>query len=302
MNGRSDEQTESAVLTIVAPQAERTIVRIAPAKSAVVSWNTRATAGRIDLTVYRADGQVSTWLPYVAFAPDGRRSLCGGDDVARIATDIVESMVPIVAIEVRSNVALDAIAISTPVHRRSSAPATVRIALDVPLLSQYVSTHPNERGWCSPTSLAMLLAYWGRPHDLAEIVRAVYDERYGGTGNWTFNTAYAGRLGLRAVVMHLAGLDHAAGFIAAGIPLALSFSWTSGDLPGAPLDHSDGHLAVLRGFTRHGHPHLNDPAQSDVATTYDRKALERVWQAHGGAAFVTIPTERSDELVRLANE
>ena len=69
-------------------------------------------------------GFVSTWLPYVAFAPDGRRSLCGGDDVARIATDIVESAVPIVAIEVRSDATLDAVAISTPIHRRSSAPAT----------------------------------------------------------------------------------------------------------------------------------------------------------------------------------
>jgi hypothetical protein len=289
------------MLTIVSPTEARTIVRIVPALSAVVSWNTRAEHGRIDLTIYRADGQVSTWLPYVAFSSGGRQSLCGADDVARIVTDIVESTVPIVAIEVRCDAPLDAIAISTPLHRRSSAPATIRTALDVPALSQYVQSHPEERGWCSPASLAMLLAYWGKPHDLAEIVNAVYDKRYGGTGNWAFNIAYASRFGLRAVVMHLAGLDHAAGFIAAGIPLALSFSWDNGDLPGAPLDHSNGHLAVLRGFTRHGHPQLNDPAQADIVTTYDRKALERVWQAHGGAAFAAVPFERSGELVRLAN-
>jgi hypothetical protein len=289
------------MLTIVAPSQARTIVRVQRATSAVVSWNTRAERGRIDLTVYRADGQVSTWLPYVAFAPEGRRSFSGADDVARIATDIVQSAQPMVAIEVRSDVPLDAIAVSTPVHRCTSAPATVRTALDVPPLSQYVASHPEERGWCSPTSLAMLLAYWGKPHDIPEIVRAVYDERYGGTGNWAFNIAYASRFGLRAALTHLAGLDHAAGFIAAGIPLALSFSWGSGDLPNAPLDHSDGHLAVLRGFTRHGHPQLNDPAQPDVVTTYDRKALERVWQAHGGAAFIAVPVDRSAELVALAN-
>ena len=290
------------MLTIVHPTADRTIVRIAPAHTAVVSWNTAAQSGRLEITVYRADGQVSSWLPYVAFSPGSRRSLSGRDEVARIATDIVESTVPMVAIEIRSDVPLDAIAVSTPVHRRSSEPATVRTALDVPALSQYLIAHPEERGWCTPTSLAMLLAYWGKPHNLTEAVRAVYDERYGGTGNWTFNMAYAGRFGLRAVLMHLAGLDHAAGFIAAGIPLALSFSWASGDLPGAPLDHSDGHLAVLRGFTRHGHPQLNDPAQADIVTTYDRKALERVWQAHGGAAFAAVPLERSSELVRLAND
>lgn len=290
------------MLTLLAPAAARTIVRIAAATSAVVSWNTSADTGHLELTVYRADGQVSGWLPYVAFSPGARRSFSGRDDVARITTDIVESTVPMVAIEVRSDVPLDALAVSTPVHRRSSEPATVRTALDVPALSQYLVTHPEERGWCTPTSLAMLLAYWGKPHDIAHIVRNVYDDGYGGTGNWTFNLAYAARFGLRAVLTHLAGLDHAAGFIAAGIPLALSFSWASGDLPGAPLDHSDGHLAVLRGFTRHGHPQLNDPAQADIVTTYDRKALERVWQAHGGAAFAAVPLERSAELTRLANE
>jgi hypothetical protein len=290
------------VLTIVAPSAARTILRVPPATSAVVSWNASTEHARIELTVYRADGQVSSWLPYVEFSRLRRRSFCGSDDVAHIATDIVESTVPIVAIEVRSDAPLDAVAVSTPVHRRSSAPATVRTALAVPALSQYLVTRPQERGWCSPASLAMLLAYWGKPHDIAEIVRGVYDDRYGGTGNWAFNVAYAARFGLRAVLMYLAGLDHAAGFIAAGIPLALSFSWAAGDLPNAPLDHSDGHLAVLRGFTRHGHPQFNDPAQADILTTYDRRALERVWQEHGGAAFAIAPVERSAEMLRLANE
>lgn len=292
----------ASVLTLVTPSGPRTIVRTQPSKSAVVSWNTSADVGRIDLTVYRVDGQVSTWLPYVEFSPSGRRSLSGGDDVAHIATDIVHATVPIAAIEIRSAAVLDAIAVSTPVHRRSSAPATVRATLDVPALSQYLLTHPSERGWCSPTSLAMLLAYWGKPHDISDVASAVYDDRYRGTGNWAFNIAYASRFGLRAALTHLAGLDHAAAFIAAGIPIALSFSWASGDLPGAPLDHSDGHLAVLRGFTRYGHPQLNDPAQADIVTTYDRKALERVWQAHGGAAFAAVPAARSSELVRLANE
>ncbi len=290
------------MLTLVTPSALRTIVRIEPATTAVVSWNTTAECGRIDLTVYRADGQVSTWLPYVEFSAAGRRSLCGGDDVARISTDIIGSSVPMAAIEIRSDAPLDAIAVSTPVHRRPSEPATVRSTLDVPVLSQYVAAHPDARGWCSPTSLAMLLAYWGKPHVLADVVSAVYDDRYGGTGNWAFNIAYASRFGLRAALTHLAGLDHAAAFIAAGIPLALSFSWSTGDLPNAPLDHSDGHLAVLRGFTRYGHPQLNDPAQPDILTTYDRKALERVWQAHGGAAFVAVPAARGGELVGLANE
>ena len=289
------------MLSMLTPGAARTIVRIAPAHEAIVSWNTRASAGALDLAVYCADGQVSTWLPYVRFAPDGRRSLCGADDVARIATDIVRAEAPIVAIEVRSDVALDAIAVSTPVPPEARPSAHDGGVLDVPALSQYDPDRPAERGWCSPTSLAMLLAFWGQHVRLVDIAHAVYDDSYGGTGNWTFNTAYAGTLGLRGAVVHLGGLAHAAAFVAAGIPLALSFSWSHDDLPGAPLDHSSGHLAVLRGFTRHGHPRFNDPAQPDLTTVYDRAALERVWRAHGGVAYAIVPSARGSDLLRLTN-
>ncbi|GAC1414446.1 MAG: peptidase C39 family protein [Candidatus Velthaea sp.] len=289
------------MLTIATPSADRTILRTAPVRAAVVSWNTRAVAGRIDLTVYRADGAVSTWLPYVEFAPGTRRSLCGRDDIARVATDIVQSDVPIVAIEVRSDAALDAITISTPVQNptRLWMPATA--TLDVPALSQYLQDRPAERGWCSPTTLAMLLAYWGSSPALVDVVHGVYDEAYGGTGNWSFNMAYASSFGYRASVVHLDSLAHASHFVAAGIPLALSYSWSADELPGAPLEHSDGHLAVLRGFTGHGHPCMNDPAQPDIVTTYDRAALERVWRAHGGVAYAIVPSERSAELLELAN-
>ena len=289
------------LLTLVTPTKSRTIVRVEPVNAAVVSWNTTADSGRIDLTVYRTDGRVSGWLPYVEFSAAGRRSLSGADDVAHIAVDIVQAITPISALEIRCNAPLDAIAVSTPLHRRTDGGASVGTSLDVPALSQYLATHPSERGWCSPASLAMLLAYWGESRELSEVARAVYDERYGGTGNWAFNMAYASRFGLRAAVTHVAGLDHAAAFIAAGIPLALSFAWASGELTNAPLDRSAGHLAVLRGFTRDGHPQLNDPALAGSVTTYDRNALERVWQAHGGAAFAVVPAARSAELVALAN-
>ncbi len=289
------------MLTIVRAQAERTIVRVAPATQAVVAWNTRAPEATIDLTIYRADGQVSTWLPYAAFSATGRRSFSGADDVARIATDVVETDVPILAIEVRSSAPLETIAISTPVPPATNGRVFEPLHLDVPPLSQYDPGQPDMRGWCSPTSLAMLLAYWGKPQPLDAIVGAVYDEQYGGTGNWAFNVAFAGSLGLRAAVVHLAGLDHAARFVAAGIPLALSYAWNADELPGAPLDHSGGHLAVLRGFTRHGHPQMNDPAQEPLVTTYDKIALDRVWRAHGGVAYAIVPPEREAELLHLAN-
>jgi hypothetical protein len=174
--------------------------------------------------------------------------------------------------------------------------------LNVPAISQYDPAYPHERGWCSPAALTMLLEYWGFPQALPDVAQAVYDDAYGGTGNWTFNTAYASSLGLCAAVVHLDGLDHAGLFLAAGIPLALSFAWRNrNELPGAALESSTGHLAVLRGFSANGDPHVNDPAQTEVPTIYPRAALDRLWRAHGGIAYVLVPADRADELLRLAN-
>jgi hypothetical protein len=319
------------MVTMIRPSGRQTLIPTPPSPSAIVSWSTRAAAGELRLRVHRADGAVSTWLPYVTFTADARRSWSGQDDVARIAVDVVQSDAsPIVAIEVRldadgrpdaegqadatgvpADVSIQALTVSVPIHVRQAREPAVHVlassgvkhvVLDVPGISQYDSAYPNERGWCSPASLAMLLEYWGLPQALPDVARAVYDDVYGGTGNWTFNTAYASSLGVCAAVVHLEGLDHAGLFLAAGIPLALSFAWRDrNELPGAALESSNGHLAVLRGFSANGDPHVNDPAQAEVPTIYPRAALDRLWRAHGGIAYALVPAERADELLRLAN-
>jgi hypothetical protein len=170
--------------------------------------------------------------------------------------------------------------------------------LDVPPLSQMV--YPDGgRVWCSPTCTTMLLAYWGEEFGkhLAEPVpqaaKAVWDVRYGGAGNWSFNMAYASRSGLKAYVAHLGSFAEAEDFIARGIPLALSIGWREGDLHGAPIGHSSGHLVVLRGFTTTGDPIVNDPAHpTDLAVrvVYRRAELERAWLGHsGGVVYVLEP-------------
>ena len=65
--------------------------------------------------------------------------------------------------------------------------------------------------WCSPTSTAMVLGYYGRLPAASsyawvgpradpwvdEVARRTYDVAYEGTGNWPFNTAYAASRGPR---------------------------------------------------------------------------------------------------------
>ena len=101
--------------------------------------------------------------------------------------------------------------------------------------------------WCSPTSTSMVLAYWaGDTGPCEPRVRAAV--RVCTTGctrgrNWPFNTAYAAAQGLEAEVARFESLAHAEPWIAAGIPVVISYAWHQGDLTGAPIPSSDGHLA-----------------------------------------------------------
>jgi len=291
-----------SVLTLVRPEAgQEVLVPIGPTREAIVSWNTRELEGDVELRVNAGDGRTSAWLPYVHFKAQARGSLEGKDTFVRIDTDVVRSDVDLVTIGVRSGGPLDALFVSTPDYGAPSPiVALPAVALEVPPYSQYDPKHPGERGWCAPTALTMLLAYRDYPLDVPVVAREVFDGRYGGTGNWTFNVAFAATLGFRAAVVHLRDLAHAHAFLADDIPLALSLAWRGG-LPGAPVAHSEGHLVVLRGIDENGDALVNDPAAPGVVTTYPRAAFERAWISHGGIALAVVPAPLEGSLIRLAN-
>ncbi len=276
-------------------------LRVPPSTRAVVSWNAGAPAGGLVLTAHHTDGDASEGLLYVRWSPKERRSLDGRDGHTRIIIDVLHSDVALTAISVASTVPLDAVAVTVPPPPDARvAPLESTSVLDVPKLSQHLPEFPDERGWCSPASLAMLLRYHGVHADVAEVAHAVYDASYAGTGNWAFNTAYAGARGLLGVVAYLRGIDHVAAFVEAGLPVAISIGWNPGELPGAPLEHSDGHLLVVRGVEPE-HVLVNDPAHPTVATRYPRTALDLIFREHGGVAYLVAPRERTAELVALAN-
>jgi hypothetical protein len=289
------------VLRLIDRPGQHALLRVPPSTRAIVSWNTAAPSGGIALIAHRADGTVSEPLLYVRWSPQERRSLDGGDATTRIAVDVVHSDVALTAVGIASTVALDAVAVAVPPppDARVTPRESTRM-LEVPKLSQYQPNSPDERGWCSAASLAMLLRYHGGDADVATVARAVHDASYGGTGNWAFNAAHAGARGLRGLVAYLRGIDHVAAFVDAGLPVAISVAWNQGELPGAPLEHSDGHLIVVRGVEPE-HVLVNDPAQPAVATRYSRTALDLIFREHGGVAYLVAPRERTAELVALAN-
>ncbi len=170
------------------------------------------------------------------------------------------------------------------------------LELPVPVHSQMIYPGGGEV-WCSPTSVTMMLGYWGTKLglNLADPVptaaKSMWDTVYDGSGNWAFNMAYASSKGLKAYVHRLSGFAQAEGYISKGIPLALSIAWGVNELEGAHIAKSGGHLVVLRGFTKTGDVIVNDPAaktDAGVRTVYKRSELEQAWIGHSGGVVYVI--------------
>lgn len=152
--------------------------------------------------------------------------------------------------------------------------------------------------WCSPTSTSMVVAYWKQETGPCEprvraAVEGVYDWVYDGHGNWPFNTAYAATQGLEAEVVRFESMADAEKWVAAGVPVVISYYWDVHDLTGAPIPTSAGHLAVIVGFDAAGNPIVNDPAAAtddQVQRTYLRSELEHLWvKKSGGTAYLIYP-------------
>ena len=172
------------------------------------------------------------------------------------------------------------------------------ITLNVPERSQL--GHAGASGWCSPTALSMMLGWWSaRLHRLEldipvpEVARAVFDPAYGGTGNWNFNTAYAGGFdGLRAYATRLENLRLVEDSIVAGQPVALSVSFDL--LHGKEEDQSNGHLIVLLGFTADGDVVVNDPwpnpqRENRVRKIFPRTQVMKAWQRSKQTVYFVAP-------------
>ena len=174
------------------------------------------------------------------------------------------------------------------------------ITLDVPERSQL--DHAGASGWCSPTTLSMILGWWsGRLHraeldiPVPEVARAVFDPTYGGTGNWNFNTAYAGGYdGLRAYTTRLESLRPVEDSIVAGQPVALSVSFDL--LNGKEKDQNNGHLIVVVGFTENGDVVVNDPwpnpkRENRVRKIFPREQVVKAWQRSKQTVYVVEPED-----------
>lgn len=169
--------------------------------------------------------------------------------------------------------------------------------LDVPERSQMA--YENGGVLCSPTTVSMLLGHWsqeldqpGLDRDVPEVVKGVHDPKWVGTGNWAFNTAYAGSLpGMRAYAARLSDVAELEDWIAQGIPVGLSLCYNR--LRGKSREPS-GHLVVCVGFTENGDAIINDPGtRRNVRKIFPRANLIDAWAYSKNTAYLIYPEKTS---------
>ncbi len=177
------------------------------------------------------------------------------------------------------------------------APNRAAWGRDLPVPERTQVIYPEGvSAWCSPTSLSMLLAFWAEKLDRRDldlevpaVAAAVNDPQWPGTGNWAFNVAFAGSLpGVRAFVARLSDISELEDWIAAGVPVAASVSYSL--LRGQPREPADGHLVVVRGFTATGDPIVNDPGTGhEIRRVFPRANLARAWAVSHNTVYVVRP-------------
>jgi hypothetical protein len=136
----------------------------------------------------------------------------------------------------------------------------------------------------------------GRPElniDVPRVASAVFDSELGGTGNWPFNTAFAGSFdGMRAYVTRLSDISELEDWIVAGIPVIISAPWHL--LEPGRKDTGDGHLTVVVGFTETGDVVINDPATNlqkgqRVRHIYTRQNVINAWRHSRNTVYLVYP-------------
>lgn len=287
-----------------------------PWKELIVSWNAEAPPGSTVEVEARAllPGHETKFYIMGKWSPDDdvRTSVRDqGDRDGTVDADTLFLKQPAQAVQLRvtlggTNSVLPklkflGVSFSNPTAPRVAHPDNHAVwgkIIATPERSQLA--YPQEKGWCSPTSLSMVLARWSkimdRPEmnlDVPEVAAKVYDPSFGGTGNWPFNTAFAGSFeGMRGYVSRFDDISELEDWIQDGIPVVLSTRW---DLlkPGRKNTGS-GHLIVCIGFTKDGDVVINDPAThldrgDSVQHIYKRADVIHSWGTSHNTVYLVYP-------------
>lgn len=162
------------------------------------------------------------------------------------------------------------------VHEEVALSVPTRAQLPIPDIGRII---------CSPTSLAMVMNYYGHEEDTERVAAGARDNGAGIYGNWSYNVAYAGEKGFTAWVERCDSFEDVKNYLKQGIPVVASIRTAKDEpLPGAVMPYPAGHLLVVTGLTEEDGEHfvlVNDPAahaDDDVPRRYPLERFLQTWR------------------------
>lgn len=293
-------------LAIPAEGWEQEVAPGFPWNELIVSWNAQLPAGA-KLIVKAALPNSEVWYTMGIWSDDKATRQSVPDqktDQAKVDTDTLIAAAPQGNLKIRleaqgGEVKADLLTLAFANRQASAKDQAINReawgkTLEPPKRAQM--SYPNGEVICSATATSMLLGYWATQlnqpivdRDVPLVCEGVFDPKWPGTGNWPFNTAFAGEIpGMQAYVARLWSIPQLEAWIAKGIPVACSVSYDLLKGKGAK-GKNDGHLVVLVGFTPEGDPIFNDPGRNVVRMTYKRPDFDSAWASSGRTCYLVYP-------------
>lgn len=279
------------------------IIKVNPFKDLVMSWNLDSpedTEIEVLVQVKKGD-QWSQWFSYGKWSLNGHRASVKNqkDELALMDIDTLK-ILSLDGVEyLRYSVKLSRKDVNTPspklrnifialnllekVEAAFALESDYLVELSIPERSQMIVPEIGNV-ICSPTSLSMVLEYYGYKLETEEVAAGVLDKEPNIYGNWSFNAAFGGTKCKYSYVERCNSIKNIKEKIAKGIPVIASIRTKSeNDITGAPQAYPSGHLLVVRGFTiKDGEEYVivNDPAAKEIETVrreYKLSEFERAW-------------------------
>ena len=244
----------------------------------------------------RAGGAWSPWVATATVGPAAFPPLPASTPLLASDVDVVTAATPVEAVRLRLRVtpprALERpwlAALSAFDGRRAPVGRVDGGArLDVPALSQMEAEPAIARRVCSPACVAMVLGYWGRPAPVDTLAGEVFHRALDVYGVWPAAIGAAARRGVAGYLLRFPDWAAAAWCLGRGLPVIASVRYAAGELTGAAIAATSGHLVVLTGWDGDA-VLVNDPAAPDAAAVprrYRRDELARVWLERTGVGYV----------------
>jgi hypothetical protein len=173
------------------------------------------------------------------------------------------------------------------VPRGSARPGHQR-ARAVPALSQMRAPAALAARICSPTSVAMVLRAWNVRAAPMVLAAEMYHPGLDLYGVWPAAIRAAARRGVAGYLLRFPDWASLSWCLGTGLPVIASVRYRRGELTGAAIAETPGHLLVL--VAEDGEDVIvNDPAARDDAAVrrrYRKRELARVWLERAGVGYV----------------